>query len=72
MEKFNRYIKHEDDGSVTGMINPPLEEAGWIKTDVYRIVAEPGYILFHNGVCYGADIADVEDITGWTEHPMSY
>lgn len=68
MKIYNCYIRPEEDGSISYRINPP-ENEGWIITDTVCIVAEPGYILFHNGVCYGADIADVQDITGWEEYP---
>ena len=64
------YINIGPDGVISE--GPEKFDDSWIISDNVRILAEPGYILFHNGVCYGADVADVEDTTGWTEHPKSY
>ena len=69
MKMYNRYIRYEEDGSITGMILPPEDESGWIKTDVIRIIAEPGYILYHDGVCCNTNVIDTTDIAIWTEHP---
>ena len=44
----------------------------WILSDTIRILAEPGYILFYNGACYGSDVADVKSTDGWTEQLMTY
>ena len=65
MQTKNLYIKAELDGSFTR--SPIKEDASWVLSDTVRIFAEPNHILFHNGKCYGADVADVPNVEGWTE-----
>lgn len=59
------YIKAELDGSISEGLIP--EDSSWIPSDRVRIIAEPGHILLHNGICYGANVVDTQDTEGWTE-----
>ena len=67
MQTKNLYIKAELDGSFTR--SPNREDGTWALSEYKRIIAERGLMLFHNGKCYGASIADTKDTEGWTEGP---
>lgn len=67
MQIENLYIKAELDGSFTR--GPNKEDDTWTLSNYKRIIAKQGLVLFHNGKCYGADVADTKDTEGWTEGP---
>lgn len=67
MQIKNLYIKAELDGSLTQGLKK--EDESWVLSDTVRIFAEPNHILFYNGKCYGANVADTKDTEGWTESP---
>ena len=36
----------------------------------YRLIADDGYELYHNGENQHASVLDVKDISGWSQEPI--
>ena len=58
-----RYIR-PDGGTTVGPYKPTVE-----YTQLYRLVANDGYVLYYNGEYYGASVLDVDSLIGWTQEP---
>lgn len=60
-----RYVNADGSISIT-----PIKRNEGDDIHGYRLIADEGYELYHNGENQHATVLDVKDISGWTQEKM--
>lgn len=62
------YRYENTDGSVS---ITPIQRNEGDPIHAYRLIADEGYELYHNGENRHCSVLDVKDTSGWTQEPIS-